>query len=157
MNFYSSSIVFLLMILIFGLFLEPIITREGYVNLKLVELLPGDYPRTDDLPILDDYPYTGRKTASDYNSSQIWKYYPIFPAGDYRQITNNLRYWRNPDNGDCSRADMCGALYHSIKNKSNYVKPLPPAEEGPGARVGYFRSNPNKLYWSIPDNQNILY
>ena len=157
MKFYTSGIMFLLIILILGLFLAPVIKREGYINLKQVELLPGDYPRTDDLPILDDYPYTGRKEASNYNSSEIWKYYPIFPAGDYRQITNNLRYWRNPDDGECSRADMCGALYKSIKNKSNYVHPLPPAEEGAGARVGYFRSNPNKLYWSIPDNENILY
>lgn len=157
MKFYSSGIIFLLVFLVLGLLLAPIIKQEGYENLKLVKLLPGDYPRTVNLPILDDYPYTGRKEVSNYNSSQIWKNYPIFPAGDYRQITNNLRYWRNPDNGECSRADMCGALYKSIKNKSNYVHPLPPAEEGPGARVGYFRSNPNILYWSIPDNQNILY
>lgn len=157
MKFYTSGIMFLFIVLIVGLFLGPVIKREGYINLKQVELLPGDYPRTDDLPILDDYPYTGRKEASNYSSSEIWKNYPIFPAGDYRQITNNLRYWRNPDNGECSRADMCGALYKDIKNKSNYVYPLPPAEEGAGARVGYFRSNPNKLYWSIPDNENILY
>lgn len=157
MNFYSSGIAFLFMILLLLLFLAPIIKQEGYENLKLVELLPGDYPKTDDLPILDSYPYTGRKEVSNYNSSQIWKNYPIFSSGDYRQITNNLRYWRNPDNGECSRADMCGALYKNKKNKSNYVYPLPPAEEGSGARVGYFRSNPNKLYWSIPDNQNILY
>lgn len=157
MKIFSSGIVFLCVILALGLFLAPIIKQEGYENLKFVELLPGDYPKSDDLPILDSYPYTGSKHASNNNSSQIWKNYPIFPAGDYRQITNNLRYWRNPDNGECSRADMCGALYKNLKNKSNYVYPLPPAEEGAGARVGYFRTDPNKLYWSIPDNQNILY
>ena len=35
--------------------------------------------------------------------------------------------------------------------------PLPMAEEGEGARVGYFRSQPNELYFSIPTNENILY
>jgi hypothetical protein len=146
-----------ILLLVVALYLARKIKKEGYENLKLVELLPGTYPKTDDLPILDDYPYTGSKDVSNANSSQIWKDYPIFPAGDYRQITNNLRYWKNPDNGLCSRADFCNALYKDIKTKSNYVYPLPPAEEGDGARVGYFRSKPNILYWSIPDNENILY
>jgi len=152
-----SSIIFLIVLLVVGLYLAPIIKKEGYVNLKMVELLPGIWPTSVDLPILDTYPYTGRKEVSNCNSSQIWKEYPIFPAGDYRQITNNLRYWKKPDNGLCSRADFCNALYKDIKVKSNYVYPLPPAQEGDGARVGYFRTNPNILYWSIPDNENILY
>jgi hypothetical protein len=37
------------------------------------------------------------------------------------------------------------------------VTPWPPAEEGEGARVGYFRTEPNELYYSIPTNENILY
>ena len=44
-----------------------------------------------------------------------------------------------------------------LKNKSNIIKQLPPAEEGPGARVGYYRSDPNLLFFSIPTNENILY
>jgi hypothetical protein len=52
---------------------------------------------------------------------------------------------------------MCNALYKNKKTKSNSVTPLPPAEEGAGARVGYYRSEPNMLAFSIPDNENILY
>jgi hypothetical protein len=52
---------------------------------------------------------------------------------------------------------MCNALYKKKKNKSNIVNPLPPAQEGAGARVGYFRSEPNMLAFSIPTNENILY
>ena len=63
----------------------------------------------------------------------------------------------NPDNGKCSRAEVCGALYRDAKTESNVVKPLPPAQEGPGARVGYYRSEPNDLFFSIPTNENILY
>ena len=48
-------------------------------------------------------------------------------------------------------------LFKKKKNKSNIVRPLPPAEEGAGARVGYYRSEPNLLAYSIPDNENILY
>jgi hypothetical protein len=47
--------------------------------------------------------------------------------------------------------------YKKKKNKSNIVNPLPPAQEGAGARVGYFRSEPNMLAFSIPTNENILY
>ena len=151
-----GAIIFLMLVIVAGLYLAPVI-KEGFVNIQKVELLPGIFPRSVDLPILDDYPFIGKDSVSNLNSSQIWKDYPIFPAGDYRQITNNLRYWKNPDNGLCSRADFCGALYNDAKAKTNYVYPLPPAEEGPGARVGYFRSTPNILYWSIPDNENILY
>jgi hypothetical protein len=151
-----GAIIFLMLVIVVGLYLAPVI-KEGFVNIQKVELLPGIFPKSVDLPILDTYPYTGRKDVSNCNSSQIWKEYPIFPAGDYRQITNNLRYWENPDNGLCSRADFCNALYKDIKVKSNYVYPLPEAQEGEGARVGYFRATPNILYWSIPDNENILY
>jgi hypothetical protein len=52
---------------------------------------------------------------------------------------------------------MCNALYKNKKHKSNIIKPLPPAQEGQGARVGYYRSEPNLLFFSIPNNENILY
>jgi hypothetical protein len=52
---------------------------------------------------------------------------------------------------------MCNALYKNKKHKSNIITPLPPAEEGAGARVGYYRSDPNLLFFSIPTNENILY
>lgn len=120
-------------------------------------LSPGDYPKSDDKAILDDYPQIGKNDTSQNNYSDIWWHFPIFKLGSYEQITNNIRYNKNPDNGTCIRADFCGAIYKDIKNKSNIVKPLPPAEEGDGARVGYFRSEPNKLYFSIPTNENILY
>ena len=87
----------------------------------------------------------------------MWWKYPIFSLPSFKQQTNNLRYRNNPDDGTCTRPEFCGALYHDIKNKSNEIYPLPPAEESDGARVGYFRTEPNKLYYSIPTNENILY
>ena len=47
--------------------------------------------------------------------------------------------------------------YKNKEAKSNIITPMPPAEEGAGARVGYYRSEPNLLFYSIPDNENILY
>ncbi len=129
--------------------------KEGYSNYQLKEA--GDYPRQVNEPILDSFKHTGHKYASNDSSSGIWWYYPIFEVGSYEQITNNLRYRNNPDEGTCSRADMCGALYRRKKNKSNIARPLPEAEEGPGARVNYYRTMPNELAFSIPTNENIIY
>ena len=131
--------------------------KEGYTNEYDIST-PGYFPETVDKTILDDYPQIGKNETSKNTYSQIWWHYPVFSLGSFEQITNNLKNYYNPDNGTCMRADFCGALYHDKKHgKSNIIKALPPAEEGPGARVGYFRSEPNELYFSIPTNENILY
>ena len=151
---FLASIIFLSIILILGLFFAPFIKNaEGFIS-----LLPGTFPVSVDKVILNDYPQIGKNETSDNNYSDIWFNYPLLPLATFKQITNNLRYHDNPDEGTCVRADFCGAVYNDKKDaKSNVVKPLAPAEEGPGARVGYFRSEPNELYYSIPTNENILY
>jgi hypothetical protein len=126
---------------------------EGFVN-----LLPGNFPKSLDNVILNTFPQIRKNVTSDNNYSDIWFNYSVFPVGSFKQITNNIRYYDNPDDGTCVRADFCGAVYYNKKDtKSNVVLPLPPAQEGSGARVGYFRSEPNELYYSIPTNENILY
>jgi hypothetical protein len=153
-NIFLGSIIFLTLILVLGLFFAPFIKQlEGFSSL----LSPGLYPKSQDRVILDDYPQIGKNETSNNNYSDIWVDYPVLPLASFKQITNNLRYHENPDEGTCVRADFCGALYKNKKVPSNVVNPLPPAEEGSGARVGYFRSEPNELYFSIPTNQNILY
>jgi len=133
---------------------------ESFVNSKTNDInvyKPDNYPNAVDTAILDDYPLIGKNKLSDLNASQIWKYYPVLPLGSYKQITNNLRYYKNPDDGKCTAPDFCGALYHDAPHKDNEIKPLPPAEEGTGARVNYYRTDPNELIFSIPSNENILY
>ena len=159
-NTFGKSIIFLLGIIAVSLFLAPFITTnsedfsEGFTGL----LSPGDFPKSDNQVILDEFPQIGKNTTSDNNYDEIWWKYPVFSLGSFEQITNNLKHHRNPDQGTCIRADFCGALYNDNKNvKTNIITPLPEAEEGEGARVGYFRSEPNKLFFSIPTNQNILY
>jgi hypothetical protein len=153
MNIY----LFLFAILALGLFFAPILKIEGFSTNKQDLETPGIFPVSVDKPLLDSFPLIGKGEVSNKDYSEIWFNYPEFSKSSYEQITNNLRYVNNPDEGTCIRADMCNALYKKIKNKSNIIKPLPPAEEGPGARVGYYRSEPNLLAFSIPDNENILY
>ncbi len=159
MNKMYYSILILLLVIFIGISLAPFIKKymyEPFDNYNLNNA--GSYPVMDKLPLLtSSYPYTGNKNVSNENSSTNWWYYPIFTEGSYNQITNNLRYRRNPDDGECSRAEFCGALYKDIKNKSNYIYPLPEAETGSGARVNYYRATPNLLYQTINTNENILY
>ena len=150
----TKGMIFLIVILVLGLYLAPL--REGYESNDLTT--PGTYPISVDQAILNDYPLIGKNETSHDNYSDMWWRYPVFKVGSYKQLTNNLRYHYNPDEGTCVRADFCGAVYHNAKHtKSNIIHPLPPAEEGPGARVGYFRAEPNDLIFSIPTNENILY
>lgn len=121
--------------------------------------MPGKYPQSYEEPLLEDYPAIGKNEVSKENASTNWWHFPAVKVPSFKQITNNIRYFRNPDIGRCTRPEMCGAVYHDKPNISNEVLPLPPVEETAGARVGYFRTAPedNKLYWSIPTNENILY
>ena len=156
-----NQIVFLFLILALAvglpLFFKMYNSIEGYSNYSLDGAM-GDFPKAQtEVLVQDTFPAIGKNQISNNSASDIWWEYPEFDKSSFAQITNNLRYVNSPDNGTCIRADMCGALYKKKKNKSNIVKPLPPAQEGPGARVGYYRSEPNLLAYSIPDNENILY
>lgn len=117
----------------------------------------GKYPFSEtDVLVEDTYPLTGRKGISNNGANKIWWHYPIFELGSYDQITNNIKYPNNPDEGTCMPASMCGALYKEKFIKSNYVTPLPPINPDCGTRVGYFNTDVNLLPFRT-DVPNILY
>ena len=118
--------------------------QSGFSNYNLDE--PGIYPVSVDLPIVTgEYKYTGNKYVSNNSYPDIWWYYPVLKVGSYKQITNNLRYYKNPDEGTCIGADFCGALYKDKKNKSNIIYPMPPVPPGAEPRVNYYRTNVDLL------------
>jgi hypothetical protein len=148
-----NKYIFLLVVMATLLILAPII-KPSFEGFSLNNA--GIYPQANDVPILvDEYPYTGSKTVSKKDASEIWTNYPQFQLGSYEQITNNFKYPNNPDNGTCSRAEFCGALYENKSYGSNIIESLPPVCSGPGARVGYFRSDKDLLPFNNKDN--ILY
>ena len=158
-----NKIAFLLLILILAIGLplffkisESFKRRDGYSNYNL-DGANGDFPAAQtEVLVQDTYPSIGKNQLSDNTASDIWWHYPIFTLGSYKQITNNIRYPNNPDEGTCMPASMCGALYHEKFLKSNYVEPLPPLNPDCGTRVGYFDTNINLLPYrtNVP---NILY
>jgi len=109
-------------------------------------LEPGVYPASQTYPILkDSYPLTGRKGLSNNQYNDIWWHYPVFKIGSYEQITNNIKYPNNPDNGTCINADICGSLYKEYQTESNISEVLPPVPVGAGARINYYRTDMNLL------------
>lgn len=148
-----SIIVFFLFFLITPLLLQSF--TEGFQPDVLA--INQKYPQVQDDVLLEgDYPLTGRKGVSNNNAYNIWWHYPIFKVGSYAQITNNIKYPNNPDNGQCMPAEFCGALYKEKPNMpSNYIEPLGPVPDCPGARVNYYTTQPNLLPFKNPGN--ILY
>ena len=109
-----------------------------------------------DILVADTFPWTGRNGISNNDANSIWWHYPIFELGSYDQITNNIRYPNNPDEGTCMPASMCGALYKEKQLKTNYITPLPPVNPDCGTRIGYFTTGINLLPFRT-DVPNILY
>jgi len=122
-------------------------------NNKDIQKFP--FPQSDIL-VEDIYPSIGKNGISNNGANNIWWHYPIFELGSYDQITNNIRFPNNPDEGTCMPASMCGALYQKKFIKTNYINPLPPINPNSGTRVGYFDTNINLLPFRTNMN-NILY
>ena len=131
-------------------------TKEGYSGYTLEEAI-GDVPSSQtNVLVQDTYPITGINGISDNGAANIWWHYPIFKVGSYAQITNNMRYPNNPDEGTCMPASMCGALYKERHLNTNYISQLPPVNPNCGTRIGYFSTTENLLPFrtNIP---NVLY
>ena len=128
---------------------------DNFSNYNLVNST-GDYPfASNSLLVQDSFPSSEDKLLSNNTSNDIWWHYPTFTLGSYSQITNNIQYPNNPDEGTCMPASMCQTLYKTIKNKSNYTYPLPPANYSPtGARVNYYNSDTNMLPYRISQQEN---
>jgi len=158
-----NQIVFLLLLIILALGLQLVFNfsniYEGYSNYSL-DQATGNFPDAQTKVLVQDtYPPIGKNQLSNNTSNDIWMDYPIVSLGSYDQITNNIKYPDNPDEGTCMPASMCGALYYDKNIGKNYVKPLPPVNTDCGTRVGYFTTD-EQVITSLPyrtDIQNILY
>ena len=170
----NNILLLILFIIVIGLSLGLPLFYNMFKSIKMIEnyqnydinnsmkiSLGGDngekYPIPEtDLLVEDTYPATGRKGISNNGAANIWWHYPTFQLGSYDQITNNIRYPNNPDEGTCMPASMCQTLYKEKQLKTNYVKPLPPINPNCGTRVGYFDTSINLLPFRT-DMPNILY
>jgi len=115
--------------------------KENFTNLDV-----GNYPTSEsDVLLEDSFPITGKNGVSTHSSTNTWWYYPQLPINSYKQITNNLKYHNNPDNGTCTPSEFCGTLYKDYQIKKNVNEPLPPVEQTCGSRINYYNSPVNLL------------
>jgi hypothetical protein len=150
MNKYILLVLILVLSIGLPLFLKVINSNnqiplyEGYSNFTLDETM-GKIPQAETNTLVQDiYPSIGKNQISNNTSSSIWKNYPIFELGSYKQMTNNIRHPDNPDEGTCMPASMCGALYKDKNTGSNVVDPLPPVIiQDNGTRVNYYGTKTN--------------
>lgn len=149
-------------VLLFSILMIAVISSRLF-NSKLMENFDnfkyalGEYPSSENGAILPDTMFpTGQRGVSTCTANMIWRNYPIFEVGSYDQETNNIRHPRNPDEGTCTPADFCGALYKNRPYRSNVVKPLPPVPEAEGARINYYHAKTENM---LPyyNEGNILY
>jgi len=134
----NKKITFLILALLLALIGYPIIHRckEGFASLT-----PGKFPVAVSEPILfNDYPTKDVMGLSSNTSETNYPYYPVF-GFSYGQYTNNVRYWATPDNGQCSRAEMCGTLYKD-KDVNITKTPNPIPFSSPDIRVNFYGSEP---------------
>ena len=107
---------------------------EGFANLQ-----PGTFPISVDVPLLHEYPFKKNMGVSNNTYADNSTYYPIFGAS-YGQFTNNVRYWKTPNNGQCSTAAFCGGLYDNKKiDEPKTPKQIP--FSSPDIRVNYYESH----------------
>ena len=108
-----------------------------YILSKYTEgfLSSGDFPFSVDNPSLkNDYPVKKNPQLSTDTSEIMSKEQPRTPMSSYEQVTNNFRYWKNPNNGMCSPADFCNSIYN---NKQIHV-PTVPTPNDLSVRVNYY-------------------
>ena len=139
------------------LFLMSVLLYSASIKENFDNLGSGIYPASVNNVLLEDvYPINSKSGVSKNSGHNIWWHYPIFEVGSYEQITNNLKYPNNPDDGQCMPADFCGALYKDHQDKSNISTMLPLAEDNCGLRINYY-TTPKTMFAFKQDSGNILY
>ena len=112
-----------------------------FLNVNIEGMEPGNYPVSVSSPLLyDSYDVKKAPGVSKRNASDNYRLdFPHFSSKHCG--TNNIRYWRRPNNGKCTPPEMCSSIYKSTEPKmSNEIKN--PAY-GQVPRVNYYIAKTN--------------
>ncbi len=157
-NFKLNSSVLLLILLFFAVASCITINKndklEGFETGGSFPSVLGKYPASQNGGILDGgiYPATGETVIGKNQEQNLWKYYPIYEVGSYEQQTNNIRYSKNPDIGNCTPTEFCGTFYKNAdllpSNQDIPLEPTPPMDGPDNARVNYYWTPDNFQYFN---------
>ena len=94
-------------------------SRNKLENFSNVELEPGTYPVSVTNPLLSVYKERNPPRLSNLTLQELSKMKPVYSANS--QKLNNVRYWSTPDNGSCTPADFCDAIYEPNPDMVNIM------------------------------------
>jgi hypothetical protein len=112
--YMNCSNIFPIIISVFIFVCILIFTQSGIKSQTLLENFAnleqaGPYPASLQNPILNSYQANPRPQLSTLSYAQMSRSYPVYPANSL--TNNNIRNWPLPNNGTCSPAEFCNALY----------------------------------------------
>jgi hypothetical protein len=84
--------------------------KENFIN-------HGVYPDSLTHFLLEDSYPVEIQTILNEDITRTRLHKPIYNVGSYDQITNNIKYPANPDIGNCSPQEFCGAIYKDANFK----------------------------------------
>lgn len=92
---------------------------ESFVSMSIQSFMSKPSTIQDQTkPLLDSYTTNSPPKLSNENAEDTSNYVPNTDMSSYSQITNNYRYWKSPNNGECIPTELCGSIYTS-KNTNN--------------------------------------
>ena len=144
----SKTILFLVGLFVVVIFcsymksLETPQTLAGELKKESFQTLGHDaYPSSLETPLLkNDFPLKNPPQFQvDNTYSMLWKEDPDAVLGSYAQVTNNVKYRLDPNNGSCVPAGMCNSFYNKKKPTQHNPPCSPPKlSEDKGVRVNYY-------------------
>lgn len=118
---YKGSTCIIVAIILCGAFIYKmqVDTIESFKNYQ-------DYleNKKNEVLLSESYNTPKESTITANNTADIHQSNPIFLARSNNN--NNIKYWKRPTNGKCSRAEFCGNVYGETKHT------IPPEPEQPG-------------------------
>jgi len=126
---YKKQKFILLAILVIILLRNMRAKRESFITF-------GDYPDTVDLPLLNGvYPIKKDSKLSAGGRDKLYELYPVYSSNS--PDINNIKDWKTPDNGNCSPAELCNAIY-DIKPVQSHESIQYPTDPWNNKRVGLY-------------------
>ena len=124
----------LILLAILGLYYVYNGYTESFINMVSYATFPQS---TNETILVDDYPSKAPQKLSSKTYQENAKMNPITPMSSYEQTTNNFKHWKTPDNGYCTTAEFCDALY----NEKKVVDPKIPQPNSYETRVNYYNTS----------------
>ena len=122
-------------VLVVCLFLVTWFSRRLHESFTILAE-PSVYP--SDAPMLCEYPLSHNGLMEKLKNGSLSNLRPVLPSS-YKQVTNNVRDWPNPENGSAEYVEINGYSIYGKKNTSNNIHSSPPNKPNL-VRVGYFQA-----------------